>query len=327
MSLFVDKKYINFVSNYFSKFKWKSEKLANCRCIFCGDSTKNKNKMRGYFFPQNNAFFYKCHNCGVSYNVYQLLETVSPGLCREYRIECEWFKDKDIPVEPSPKKEVVHTDLDIQYISTLPSNHKARLYVEGRQIPVSHWNNLAYTEDFSSVAEKLNPDYSGRFFKEDRLLIVFKHKEEVIGLQGRSFSQRSKIKYITLKKYEGEMYYNVYNIDPKRKYYITEGPFDSMFLPNAVATLGVTGLKSISAKTDDTNGVYIIDNQPKNKDVVNILKYLIDNGKKVFICPNKIKQKDINSMVLDKIDVVDLVDNNTYQGLQALLKFNEWKKV
>ena len=80
MSAYLDRKYINLVSNSLVKFKWKKVNLANCRCVFCGDSETNKNKARGYFFSSKDSYFYKCHNCGVSYNVYKFLEVISPAL-------------------------------------------------------------------------------------------------------------------------------------------------------------------------------------------------------------------------------------------------------
>jgi len=328
MSLFVDKKYINLVSTYFNKFKWTSEKVASCRCVFCGDSERYKAKKRGFFFTKGDTYFYKCHNCGRSFNVYQVLELLNPSLCREYRVEAEWLKDKlDITTTLEPKKQVISKELNITYVADLPEKHKARLYVDGRKIPNIHWNNIAYTEDFSEVAVQLNSDYKDRFFKEDRLLIVIRDKNQIIGIQGRSFSKTSKMKYITLKKYsDEEMYYNISNVNLDIPFYITEGAIDSMFLPNSVATLGVTGFKSIGERIDDVNATYIVDNQPLNKDVLRILKYLVDKGKRVLIFPSKIKEKDINEMVSNGIDVMSLIEKNTFQGLEALVKFNEWKK-
>ena len=37
-------------------------------------------------------------------------------------------------------------------------------------------------------------------------------------------------------------------------------------------------------------------------------------------------QKDINDMILAGHNVQDIVESNTYKGLQAELKFNLWKK-
>ena len=87
MSSYIDKKFINMVSPQLEKFSWKKDNLAACRCPICGDSTKNKNKTRGYFYIKNNDFFYKCHNCGVGYNLYNFLKEVSPSMCKEYSLE------------------------------------------------------------------------------------------------------------------------------------------------------------------------------------------------------------------------------------------------
>ena len=43
--------------------------------------------------------------------------------------------------------------------------------------------------------------------------------------------------------------------------------------------------------------------------------------------PNHIKQKDINDMVLSNIDVMSVLKSNTYSGLKAKVKFNNWKKI
>ena len=53
----------------------------------------------------------------------------------------------------------------------------------------------------------------------------------------------------------------------------------------------------------------------------------IDKGYSVVIWPIGIAEKDINDMFLAGHDVQDLVQLNTYSGLEAKLKFNLWKKV
>ncbi len=46
-----------------------------------------------------------------------------------------------------------------------------------------------------------------------------------------------------------------------------------------------------------------------------------------MIWPSLIKDKDINDMVLSGLNVQSVIESNTYSGLVAKLKFNEWKKV
>ena len=75
------------------------------------------------------------------------------------------------------------------------------------------------------------------------------------------------------------------------------------------------------------NYVWIFDNEPRNKEIVARIDKTIQRGDKVVIWPKKIQQKDINDMVLAGHNVQDVVDSNVYSGLEATLKFNDWKKV
>ena len=57
---YIDVKYINLISSRLLKFKRVKPHLYNFRCPICGDSQKNKNKARGYFYQvKNNTNFIK----------------------------------------------------------------------------------------------------------------------------------------------------------------------------------------------------------------------------------------------------------------------------
>lgn len=327
MSLYIDRKYINLVSHNFEKFKWKSDKLANCRCKFCGDSHNNKNKARGYFFVKNNNFFYKCHNCGIGHNIYNVLNILAPTLCKEYNTEN--FLEKNIDKKPVrieiPEPVCIKNNLDIIPIEDLNKNHKARVFVEKRKIPIQHWKNIGYAINFSKIAEEFDESYKGRFMAEDRIVILIKSNMGICGIQGRSFLDH-KMKYITLKKENRTCFYNYDSVNIMDKFYVFEGPIDSMFLPNSIATLGMSAFRTLDEKLDDSNAVYVVDNQPHNKEVVDTIEFLINKNKKVCIFPKNIVEKDINDMVLGGINPCDIIDNNTYDGLQARLIFNDWKK-
>ena len=66
MSLWIDKKYLKLVSSRFRNYKWKDDKLLNHSCPYCGDSSQNELKARGYHFVYKDTYVYKCHNCGHS---------------------------------------------------------------------------------------------------------------------------------------------------------------------------------------------------------------------------------------------------------------------
>jgi hypothetical protein len=73
--------------------------------------------------------------------------------------------------------------------------------------------------------------------------------------------------------------------------------------------------------------VYTFDNEPRSREIVARIEATIKRGSKVVIFPKTIKEKDLNDMHLAGHDVQNLVECNTYQGLEATIKLNEWKKV
>ncbi len=75
-----------------------------------------------------------------------------------------------------------------------------------------------------------------------------------------------------------------------------------------------------------SNNVYIFDNEPRNREITGRIEKHITSGESVVIWPKHIVQKDINDMFLGGLCVQNLVESNTYTGLTAKLKFNEWKK-
>ena len=96
------------------------------------------------------------------------------------------------------------------------------------------------------------------------------------------------------------------------------------FLRNAIAMCGA------DADVDRwgvSNRVWIYDNEPRNREIVNRISKTIDSGDSIVIFPSHIDEKDINDMAMAGHDVQNLVECNTYSGLEAKLKFNTWKKI
>ena len=123
---------------------------------------------------------------------------------------------------------------------------------------------------------------------------------------------------------EAPKIYGLDTIDKKLPIYVVEGPFDSTFIDNSVALCGADGNLSCLEGSDC---VYTFDNEPRNGEIVGRIRGAISRGEKVVIWPTSIRQKDINDMVLAGIDVNDVLESNTYSGLEAQVKFTEWKKV
>ena len=328
MTLYIDKKYVNLISGSLAKFKWKKESLATCRCFKCGDSKKNKSKTRGYFFEHKGHYVYKCHNCGFSCNIYSVLEILSPSLAKEYSFEK--FKDKN--PEPIKNKQViackqVSADLGTR-LDLLSPDHKAIKYVKSREIPQEKYCNFYYCNDFGKIMRSFNREGT----KEDRLIIPFYNDSgELIGVQGRSIDPTGQaIRYITLKR-EGEerLWYNLDKVDPRSTVYVTEGPIDSMFIPNGVAMQGAGWLTELPEKLNKSKIVFIFDNEPRNNEIVMLMEKYITAGRNVVIWPSEIDKKDINDMVkaYGINTTLKLIINNVYSGLVAKMKYTYWKKV
>jgi hypothetical protein len=118
--------------------------------------------------------------------------------------------------------------------------------------------------------------------------------------------------------------YGLDNIRTDAPVYVTEGPFDSTFIRNSVAMCGADADVSRWGISDP---VWIYDNEPRNREIVARIERTIDKGDRIVIWPENIDLKDLNDMFMSGLDVQNLVESNTYIGLQAKLKFTHWKKI
>ena len=351
MSSYLDKKFINMVSPQLEKFSWKKDNLAACRCPICGDSKKNKNKTRGYFYVKGNDFFYKCHNCGVGYNLYNFLKEVSPIMCKEYSLERYRGGENKKSNYKKPKEEEVFKFIDkkpkfkkkdklldsLLCLDNLPNNHVAVQFANMRMIPKQYFRLLYYTDDFTTFAGMLDKDNT-LFGKEERLVIPFFNSHgDVVACQGRALNMadevkaRTSVKYITIKgdKSIDRLWYGLWRTDPKKRVYVVEGPLDSLFLKNATAMVGAGALKEIPLRFENSEMTYILDNEPRNRQICAYIEKLIELERDVCIWPDNVQEKDINDMAykMSTRKIQKIIDENTVNGLEAKLKFSEWKKV
>ena len=328
---FIDLKYINAVSPRLEKFTKKKDYLYNFRCPYCGDSKKNKNRARGFFFRVKADMVFKCHNCGVGRTLTNFLKDMDINLHDQYVMERykNGLTGKGTTTA-SPKFEFEKPkfkkvqSLNLEKISELNTTHLARQYLQNRKIKdldkfyycpkFKKWTNeIAGKEVFADIT------YDG-----PRIIIPLRDEEgNMFGFQGRSLSN-DKLRYITIMLDESKpKVYGLDNVNPKRDVYVTEGPFDSHFLTNAIAMCG----SDVNLSTLDYQFVYAYDNEPRSREIVNRIETTIKTGAKVVIFPKEIAEKDLNDMVLAGHDVQSLVESNTFQGLEAQLKLNTWKKV
>jgi len=326
--LHLDRKYISLVSLRLDKFK-KQETTYNFRCPYCGDSQKNKNRARGYFFQKKGSYIFKCHNCGVGRTLPNFLKDHDAKLYGEYVLEAyregSTGKGTKIPLpefkfeKPRFQKNIFS---DLQKISDLNKSHVARRILEARKLPPELFY---FCPKFKEWTNKHKQVFKDTRYDESRIIIPLRDKEGIFGYQGRSIYPQSQIRYITVMLDESKTkLYGMDTVNENETIYITEGPFDSHFLTNAIAMCGSdVDYRSIPYR----DRIFVFDNEPRNKEIVNRIEKAIENGDKVVIFPNDIKEKDLNDMVLAGHDVQSMVESNTYQKLQATLKLTSLKKV
>ena len=109
---------------------------------------------------------------------------------------------------------------------------------------------------------------------------------------------------------------------------MVEGPIDSMFLPNCVAMAGsAINLNEVFPTKPKDEIIIVMDNEPRNKQIVDRIDKYIDDGYNVCIWPDNIQEKDINDMILAGLDPEWIIVQNTRSGLTAKAALSQWKKI
>jgi transcription elongation factor Elf1 len=333
--LYIDAKYVGQISYKLRNFKKKNDYYWNFSCPICGDSKKNELKARGFVYKNQDRLVYKCHNCGVSTSIGGLLKQLDPLVYNEYVLER--YKEntskhmphanvKEVAPEIAPE---ISTDLIKAGAQSIQSNQEALQYVMSRKIPAERWKDLYYVPKFKEFVNNLKYTFPDTTYDAPRLIIPFFDEDgKCIAFQGRAFGKEMP-KYVTIKLNDKkEKIYGLDRMNHNKRIYVTEGPIDSMFIPNAIAVAGAGfDTKFIDAIKD--NATLIMDNEPRSKEITKFIEKLIDNNYTVCLWPDTIQEKDINEMVLagKPIEsIMDTINTNTFQGMEAKLQFTQWRK-
>ena len=320
----VDSKYIGLVSSRLQKFKRVKGDLYNFRCPLCGDSKKHKNKARGYVYPLKADMNYKCHNCGASSTFSNFLKQIDPTLHKQYVFEKFQTRNtgKGSIIETPKldfKKPVFKKSLDLPKASEVPV---AKEYLEKRKLDPT---KFYFASKFKKWVNTQKQTFDTTHRDESRIIIpMYDTERNLIGFQGRALGPNF-VKYITVMLNENApKIYGLERVNSEETVYVVEGPFDSTFVENSIALCGSDG---DMAHLEGSSIVYVYDNEPRNQEILGRIERCIDRGERVVIWPRGIEQKDINDMFLVGYDIMDTLKSNTYSGLEAKVKFNNWKKV
>jgi len=338
--MWLDHQYIGTISVRLEKFSRKGEYLYNFRCPICGDSQTNRNKARGYIFPQKGGMFFKCHNCQASLTLGNLIKHVDPNLYKQYCLDR--YKEGDTGRKAHKAHNYVFKPVVFESnrqdnafrgllspLKKMAADSEVIDYVRSRKIPEHRYEDLYFVDDISKF-KQFAEGYDEKIVGDEPRLVLpfFDENDDLVGLSGRAL-RGEKIRYVTIRiKDDAPMIFNLNNVKKDQTIYVTEGPIDSLFLPNSVA-VGNANLKSVGDYLPKDNIVLIYDNEPRNKEIVREIKTAIELGFSVVIWPDNIMEKDINDMVMNgkmsADEIVNTINKNTFRGPMALLNFNNWK--
>jgi hypothetical protein len=349
MPLWLDAQYAKLMGHRLEGWQVKLDSggkfAANFRCPLCGDSQKNKSKKRGNFFTQENDVYFKCFNCMPDQALHfgTFLKDQDHYLYQQYAVErykqntdghTHTKKDIDwsvkiLKVEPTLKSQDILKGTTC--VEDLPKGHPALDYVINRQIPEQYWAEIFYAPKFMAWASTNSDRFNLKEGAKDhpRLIIPwFDTDFKIFTYQARAFGKETPKYYTINVETKTNKYFGENRLNPNRRVYVVEGPIDSFFLPNSVA-VGSSALTLFDEKGMDV--IYCYDNEARNKEIVHIIEKCILEGKKTVLYPDNYIYKDINDAVvkggMSPKDIVKMLDENTYSGLRARMKFNDWRKV
>ena len=344
MNTILQYKYITLLGPYLDGFKNVGTNLWNFRCPLCGDSQRNANKKRGYIYLKGNMYRFHCHNCGKDVPFKSFLYIIAPDLYKDYKEESLFGKlkrEEAINVSEQCKKQShyinTHTEKFLINLTELQDDHPAIEYVRDvRRIPRVRWKQIFWTEQYQElINEHFGDKYKNSGLPSTGIVFVVRsldpkisglENHPIIGYQLRSIDKNcpKAKRFITCIEPQKSGCFGIDTLDWNKPIYVTEGPIDSLFLPNCIAVL-----TSALYRADIPNATYINDCEPRNKEIVKQIGKAIDKGYRVTLLPDKYFSLDINDIVcnynLSESELVNLIETNSYKGLEAKLQFSKWR--
>jgi len=332
---YIEVKYINLLAPTLQQFRKRGENLWNFRCPICNDSAKDNLKARGYIYHRKGSYSFYCHNCHATLSLPKFLKRQSHYLYQEYLLESFGApKDEDEAAE-FVTKPVFRSDEPLKKlpsIDDLDPKHTARRFIEDRLIPKDRWKDIYYADDFKAAMDELIPDHGKKLYTEPRVVLPFFDPDGLLlGVQGRVLTPESKVRYITLKTNEANAkVYGWDKVDGSKTITVVEGPLDSLFLYTAIATMDAALWHIPSVVGLDNNYVFVYDNECRNSQIVSNMRKTIAAGYRMCVWPADFEHKDINDAVkagLNPSLVQHIIDQNTFTGLEATMKLNQWSRI
>jgi hypothetical protein len=307
----------------------------------CGDSQSNQSRARGYIYEKKSKSLFHCHNCNATMGIPNFIKMIDQNLYNEFLLER--MKDEKSPQQTDLENFVLKMKKPVflkegplkglKKISQLSPEHPAKQLVDSRKIPTPYHAKMFLCPNFKTFTNSLVPNkFTSDSLKRDetRILIPFFNKDKKLhAFQGRSIG-KSEPKYITIiLDEETPKIYGLDTVDTRYKTYVFEGPIDSMFIPNSIATAGGDLVSSVTG-FDKNNLVIVYDNEPRSRETIKKLDKSILQGYNVCIFPDNLEHKDVNDMILAGLSpefIKHIIDTHTYKDLAAKLALTKWSKI
>lgn len=347
--------YLLQIAGSFQGFKRKRSDLYCCRCPYCGDSKTDRTRTRGYFYVRKGKMRYMCHNCTISLTFEEVLKDRAPELYTQYKLEL--FKDSATGTRREKQEETIdwfdyeekkksNANKFQAALDALPSAEHCLLtntrshfieYLQSRKIPRKDWRRIYYAKSFPKLVSIFDP--TAKIFEDSRMCMAYKDELGTpFALFGRSLDKSSKKRYLNINPdNRNSLIFGLETHSKTKATFVTEGPLDSLFLPNCLGATGTHFVKTFYHVNPEFPVYFVTDNQPRNPEVVKSYRRMMDLLNKtsldwrIFLAPTE-GFKDVNDMVTklgltNQDDRVEFIKSNSYGGLMAKLKFSQWAKV
>ena len=341
MSLWLEEKFLKQISTRLPGFKERGNHVYNFKCVLCGDSSKKRNKKRGYCVAKTGKLFYYCHNCNASLLFTTFLKDFDYNLYKQYSLEN--FKENSNPTVkeeiqrsiPKTKKYVPDIFENLPLVRDMELSSLASTFSFNRELPVMEFD-FYYAENFIDWT-KGNTDKFQNWKGADhaRLVIPWRDRTgKIIGYSARAFDDTQEQKYYRIFVDDDikEKFFGLDRINEDEQIFVLEGEIDSLMIPNAIAVSNGKLHTYINKKA-----IYIPDGDRRNKHICRGISEMIDLGLRVCLLPEDMPKgvdgkdsKDLNDLVIANCtqeEILDIIYANTFNGLEARLKFDKWKKI
>ena len=321
--------FIRMMSNRLEKFKKVGSDTWNFRCPICGDSQTNSHKARGYFIRKQDKMMFFCHNQCGGMSFPNFLKRFDSTLHDQYLLQRYKKREDDVPEEPVEQfKAPPFLETLNQYFQ--PMAEEATRYLQGRKIPMENWFYAGLrqgtTSDIALFTKEVLGKELGPTGNDLRIIFPFADSDGgLVGVSGRAIGDH-KLRFVTaMPSAHDKAAFLLHSVDMTRDVYVLEGQMDCLLIDNSISPGGLSKFPFVDVPKEAR--VFVVDNQPRLKDVIKMTQRLIDDDERVVIWPEGMEEKDPNDMVKAGLDPMRIIQERTFRGLKAQLEFTRWKKV